>query len=182
MSHSCFSSLSYLPNIWCIFMTSQTAVTENGLVYTSCDCHNYCGAVYLWNFCSGMAQGTGWESCLTMFYVVMRDNNGHFYTEPVWRPGLLPTPVRGNPTPHHLRAQLKAGDKVATWCLFAMRYVNSRRQEIMCVFEPSSRPQGQGTTTHRTASDGWHGGSHSLIQWFEELPHYSLVSKQQKSW
>jgi hypothetical protein len=80
---------------------------------------------------------------------------------------------KGKPyTPHHLMAQLKAGDKVATWCLFAMRYVNSSGQEIMCAFEPSSIPQGQGTTTHRTASDGWHGGSHSLIQWFEELPHY----------
>jgi hypothetical protein len=79
-------------------MTTQTKVKENGLVYTSCDCPNLCGADYLRSSCSDMAQGTGWESRLTMFYMVMRDGNGHFYTEPVRRPGLLPTPVRGNTT------------------------------------------------------------------------------------
>jgi len=152
MSHSCVNSVSYLPNIWCIFMTSQTALTENGLVYT-CDCHNYCAAIY-WSSCWDEVQGTGWESRLTMFYMVMQDSNGHFYREPVWHPGLLPTPVGRNPMtpPQGITEGRGQGGRMV---FFAMGYVNSSGQEITCVYKPFSRPQEyQGTNRHRTALDG----------------------------
>jgi len=45
-----------------------------------------------------------------------------------------------------------------------MELMNSRGQEVMCVYEPPSRPQDdRGTARHSTVSDGPHGGSSSLI-------------------
>lgn len=104
----------------------------------------------------------GWESCLTMFDMVMREGNGHFYAEPVPHPSLLPTPVRGNRTPPH--GTNEGGGQGGHLVFFAMGYLYSSGQEITCVFEPSGRPEDdQGTARHRTASNGWHRGSPSLI-------------------
>jgi len=89
-----------------------------------------------------------------MFYMVMRDSKGHFYREPVWHPGLLPTAVRRNPTtpPQGTTEGRGQGGRVG---FFKMGYMNSSGQEITCVYEPSSRPQEyQGTNRHRTASGG----------------------------
>jgi hypothetical protein len=93
--------------------------------------------------------------------MVMPDGNGHFYIEPVRRPGLLPTPVRGNPsTPPKDTTEGRGQGLRGVYC----NGVRERGQEITRIYEPSSRPQeDQGTTRHGTASDGWHGGSPSLI-------------------
>lgn len=66
----------------------------------------------------------------------MRDSNGHFYIEPVWRPSLLPTPVWRNPTapPQDTTDGRGQGGRVV---FFAMGYVNSSGHEIMCTNHPA---------------------------------------------
>lgn len=83
-----------------------------------------------------MVQGTGWESRLTMFYTVVRDGNAHFYMEPVQRPGLLPTPVRRNPTtpPQGTTEGRGQGGHVM---FIAMGYVNVGKKLCVCMNHPA---------------------------------------------
>jgi len=95
-----------------------------------------------------MAQGTGWESHLTMFYMVMRDGNGHLYIEPVQRPGLLPTPVP--PPPQGTTEGRGQGGHMV---FIAMGYVNVGKKLCVCTNHPADPKikEQPDTELHRTA-------------------------------
>jgi len=66
-------------------------------------------------------------------YVVTMNVDGHFYIELVRCPGLLQTPLGGNPMAPHRGTTERRGQGGQVVCML-MRFMNSRWQEVMCVF------------------------------------------------
>jgi hypothetical protein len=76
---------------------------------------------------------------------------------------LLPAPLGGNPkAPHQGTTECRGQGGHVVYML--MGFMNSSGQEVMCVYEPSSRPQQDDHDTARnsTGLDGHHGGTSSL--------------------
>jgi len=72
------------------------------------------------------------ESWATVMYVANGNADGHFYIEPVRRPGLLPTLPGGNPMAPHQGTTERGGQGGQVVCML-MGFMNSRGQEVMCV-------------------------------------------------